>query len=66
VLAGFIFDAHATGIEKPDTPKAEVGSCGACGGLPAGKGETDLPPLASDVWELYDVRNDFSVNPMTL
>jgi sulfatase modifying factor 1 len=40
VLAGFMINASATGIQKPGTPNAEVGSCGAYNGIPAGEGET--------------------------
>jgi formylglycine-generating enzyme len=40
VLTGFMISAFAVEIPKPDTTKAEVGSCGAYGGLPAGEGET--------------------------
>jgi sulfatase modifying factor 1 len=40
VLAGFMINARAVGIPKPDMPKAEVGSCAAYGGIPSGDGET--------------------------
>ena len=39
-LTGFMISAFAVEIPKPDTTKAEVGSCGAYGGLPTGEGET--------------------------
>jgi formylglycine-generating enzyme required for sulfatase activity len=40
VLASVMIGASAAGIAKKDQPKAEVGSCAACSGLPSGEGPT--------------------------